>query len=474
MRRIPLTLALLALAGCGASMPSMTAGVTTGGAQDIGFARNQLAAGRLPSPESFVVEGLLKEHDIDVPALPCAQAFCLDTAVGVAHALDTQREEAFLVLGFSSGIDLATFRRRPLNLAVVVDRSGSMSGGKIAAARTALHKLLHQLGPQDRLSLVLFDDRVDVVLPATDLTHGTESLHALVDEIVERGSTDIESGLLEGYRQIATGRGEGRDDRVLLLTDAQPNTGRTDKGSFIELARAHADQGIGLTVFGVGLDFGQDLTLAISKTPGASFFYLETDDRLATVFDRDFDLLVTPVAWDVDLHVEPAPGYRIVAAYGVPDRVDDAPRGAVDIHIPTLFLSRNRGAIVLRMAPEGATLDPVVGTASLAYRERRSEARHESRETVRLAAPAMDVPDGVRTAVALCNTALGLKHASRLAREGQPRLAEALLDDVDRVIASGPFDEERRLVAGLRRLVAGVTERPASEGPRVEDGRWIR
>ena len=470
MRRFLPLAALLAVAGCGATM---SAGVTTGGAQDIGLARNQLAAGRLPSPESFVVEGLLKEHDIDVPAEPCAARFCLNSAVGVAPALDTGREDAFLVLGFSSGIDLATFRRRPLNLAVVVDRSGSMSGGKIAAARTALHKLLNQLGPQDRLSLIVFDDQVDVVLPATELTDGTEPLHPLIDEIVERGSTDIESALAEGYRQLLSGRSEGREDRVMLLTDAQPNTGRTDQGSFIELARAYADQGIGLTVFGVGLDYGQELTLAISKTPGASFFYLETDARLAQVFDQDFDLLVTPVAWDFDLHVDPAPGYRIVAAYGVPSWVDDAGQGGVNVHIPTLFLSKNRGAIVLRMEPEGGRFSDVLGSSSLAYRERRAEARHETRETLRLDAPAAG-SDGVRTAVALCNTALGLKHAARLARDGQPREAAALLDDVDALIASGPFDEERRLVQSLRGLIGQVSERPLAERPHAEEGRWIR
>jgi len=105
---------LLAIfSGCGAMAPNASmAGVTTGGAQDIGLARNQVAAGQIPSPAAFVVEGLLSEHDIDIePDGECARAFCLSTATGLAPALDTGEDAAFTVLGFSS--NLGTRRPSP-------------------------------------------------------------------------------------------------------------------------------------------------------------------------------------------------------------------------------------------------------------------------------------------------------------------------------------------------------------------------
>ncbi len=486
-RQLVVVSILFVAAGCSGayfSAAPSAAGVTTGGAQDIGLARNQVAAGRIPSPDAFVIEGLLSEHDIDITGPKCAKAFCLNTAVGRAPALDTGEEAAFLVLGFSSGIDLRNFRRRPLNLSAVVDRSGSMNGGRIRAARQALHKLVDQLRPGDRFSLVVFDHDPVTLVHSTPIHSGTKPrLHDVIDGISSRGSTDIESALQVGYRHVARHRSEEREDRVILITDAQPNTGRTGTGSFVELMQTWSDHGIGLTVMGVGIDFGQKLTLAMSKVPGSNYFYLETAAKLAKVFDRDFDLLVTPVAWDFELEVNPSPGYRITAAYGIPSWADDAGNGAVRLHVPTLFLSRNRGAIVLRMEPENTAVfdyDAPIGTAHLGYREERRGAVSVIEEDVLVPdgdAPVWDQP-GVETAVTLVNTALGLKGAARLAHAGRQHDALDLLEQTDALLPRS-FTAEHRLVEDLERLIrAAAPARHADmerrEAPHPEGPRWIR
>lgn len=465
----------LALAACGGAM-SMTGspgGVTTGGAQDIGLARNQIAAGHIPSPEAFVIEGMLGEHDIDLEAPACDRAFCLDTAVGISPALDTGTEAAFMVVGFSSNIDIERFHRAPLNLSVVVDKSGSMSGGRIRAARAALHKLVRQLHPGDRISLIYFDSDYDVVVPSVDLSEGDDGLHELIDELDAGGSTDIESALAEGYEQVGRHRSEGRDDRVILLTDARPNSGRTGADSFLELARSWGDQGVGLTVMGVGIDFGQDLTLAISRVPGGNYFYLETPEKLATVFDRDFDLLVTPVAWDFELLINPSPGYRITAAYGVPSWVEGEGRGAVRLHVPTLFLSRNRGAIVLRMEQHAghAGWDTPLGTTRLGYRTAQAGPATHLDGTVGAPLDEGPTPAGLHDAVMLVNTALALQTAARAAHAGHYQDALDTLDEADALIAPGAFPKERRLVENLRSLVRQrMPEDHAHHGDHSEPG----
>lgn len=464
------------LPGCGASM-----GVTTGGAQDIGLARNQVAAGRIPTPDTFVIEGLLSEHDIDIRGPRCDKAFCLNIESAVAPALDTGEDAAFLALGFSSGLKIDQFRREPLNLAVVVDKSGSMQGDRIRAARAALEKLTRQLRDDDRISLIFFDSRYEVVVPSTPVHRiKRRALWTAIGRLSAGGSTDIDSALAEGYAQVARHSDDLRHDRVILITDARPNTGRTEKGGFLELVGAGADKGIGLTVMGVGLDFGHDLVMAISRTPGANYFYLEDAARLRTVFDEDFDLLVSPVAWDFELLVHPTPGFRITGAYGVPSWTEEEDHGRVRIHIPTLFLSRNRGAIVLRMEPdEGVkfTSDTPIGKGQLAYYPERGGTQEVSRLDVHVPRPGASASKGVLDAVTLVNTALGLKTASGLALAGNHAQALEVLGHTERGLHHADFPKEIRLVQNLQRIIerrAPTREREEAEVTRPKPTHFIR
>ncbi len=376
----PLALTLLLLASCtsydGGSFEAAplaatgraTAGATSGGAQDVGLARETVGAGQVPRPESFTAEGLFSEHDLPATGGPADRVLVLRPGLALLRLPDRPVPSAIVQVGMASNVDLETFRRRPLDLAAVVDRSGSMAGGKIDAVRRALHRLVERLGPDDRFALVLFDSAADVLVSSRPVESAGE-LHEAIDAIEVRGSTDIEEGLCLGYGEIAAPADRGdRSARILLFTDAQPNTGRTAPESFLGLARRCADEGVGLPGFGVGLDMGPELARRVSELEGGNSFYLEGEERIATVFDRDFDLLVTPIATRLSISVTPAPGFRTVAVYGVPGS-DEA---SLELEVATVFLSRNRGAIAARLEPvSGAMPDAPafpVATVRLAYR----------------------------------------------------------------------------------------------------------
>ena len=339
------SLLLTSAAGCSSS----SAGATAGGAQDNGLGQQQINQGQVPQPSAITVEGLLNQYDLPLEGLPCQKVLCIDAGYGIVPVLADAYGSVFVQIGFSSGIDETTFKRTPLNLSVVVDRSGSMDGSKMTSVKTALSRLIDQLGEDDRLSIVLFDDIVDVLVEPTMVTNKT-TLKNQVAKIAARGSTDMASGLRKGSDLVKLNAGQaGVSDRVMVFTDAQTNTGDTDQASFIQIATTDAAQSIGITLFGVGTDLNQELALAISNVRGGNYFFLQDATKIASVFDEDFDFLVTPLAYDLHLTLQPATGFTITAVYGFPSWRSGST--IVDLVIPTIFLSHNHGAVVVRLDP---------------------------------------------------------------------------------------------------------------------------
>jgi Ca-activated chloride channel family protein len=333
--------------------PSMkakaSAGVSVGGVQDIGYARKQIKSGLVPGLAAFTPEGILSEHDFSLLGGACEQLFCLRPDAAQVELLPEKEPWTVIQLGLDSGIDLESFSRAPQNLVVVLDRSGSMGGDKIAAARTALDRLVDKMGDKDRLGVVLFDDKVDVLFSSELMTDkAKKELRKKILEVEARGGTNIDIGLKAGYEMAALAAGKkGVSDRVLLFTDAQPNIGPTTPEHFAGLAKSNGEKNVGLTMFGVGVDFGYSVAELTSSVRGANYVFLEDAKKLEKVFDQDFDFLVTPIAHDFSLSLEAGPGYAIEEAYGIPrtkDKLDLA-----EIKVASLFLSKEKGVIAVKV-----------------------------------------------------------------------------------------------------------------------------
>lgn len=442
-------LAAVTVAGCGGDMGMAPppAGAVPGGAQDVGLARDKIARGIVPVANDFTVEGMFAEHDLPIEGAPCEHALCVRAALGVAHAFDVDRRQNFVQIGLSSNIDLTTFRRRPQNLAVVIDRSGSMTGAKFDAAKTALRKLVDQLDGEDVLTLVQFDDEAEVIhepAPVTD----REAIKRIIDRMETRGGTCIECGMREGYRWAEIWHAPYRSSRVLLITDAQPNVGATGDHDFITLVTTHAER-VGLTAFGVGIDFGQSLALAISRVRGGNYFFLENAEKLRKVFDEEFDLLVTPIAYDLRLQLSAAAGFTTAAVHG---GAQGWQSGDVEIRVPTVFLSRRRGAILARLDGEPRPMAPVA-SAILSYADVSAspvqfslQSQYEGAEPLP-AQMSWFSQSGVRKTVALTNFVLGAQKVCRLWHEGNGAAAATAAVEVRDYLKA---EAEAQGDAGLR------------------------
>lgn len=350
-----------------------TLGATPGGAQDIAFARDEIARGGIPHANTFTPEGLFSEHDLPLDTgRACTQLLCL-TGAAAPVELTVQGEARTLAqLGFASQLDATTWHRDPLNLVAVVDKSGSMSGAPLETVKASLHTVADLLGPTDQLTVVLYGDRVHVQVPTTPAARKSD-LHAAIDGIVSEGSTDMESGLRMGFdiaRKTAP-RFAGRT-RVMLFTDERPNVGDTSAQGFMGMARAASRDRIGLTTIGVGTQFGAELATAISSVRGGNLFFFPDVATMQAKFQKDLDTMVTELAHDLKLVVRGTNGHKLVGLYGIPgEAVKRLPDGALEIDVETIFLSREKGGIFFAFAPEGAgALPPVpgaVGEARITY-----------------------------------------------------------------------------------------------------------
>ena len=373
-------------------------GMTAGGAQDVGDFRNNLQEGYLPVPESLSYEGLFSEYYFDTgDGGECESLFCAAYSPGVSPDPLAGDAERFFTVGLDSGRSLAEFERPALNLVIVLDVSGSMGDQfsdyyydpatgeerevegetdrqKLAVARDALLTLTEQLRPGDRLGIVLFSDGADRYHELQDVADTSmPSLRDDIESIGPRGGTNVESGIdlgldmLEPYRNVDRSTYE---NRIVVVTDAQPNLGDTTsaglRGTLVDAAEA----GQHTSFVGVGVDFNPELVDRISSIRGANYYTVRSAEQFTRRMGEEFQFMVTPLVFDLTVGIE-GDGAEIVEVYGT--SVDDAATSAL-MEVPTLFPSpqedgRTKGGVILvQVANDDGGASPTV-TASYETRD---------------------------------------------------------------------------------------------------------
>ena len=168
--------------------------------------------------------------------------------------------------------------RLPVNIALILDRSGSMDGeNKFPLAVEAVKQSLRLLASTDRVSIIVFDERVDVILPSTFAT--AEAKRRALRELQQvrpRGSTDLCSGWMHGGAELSDHIADGIVTRALLLTDGQANHGETNHEVLAHHAAELRRRGIVTSAFGVGADFDERLLRDIANEGGGNFYFVQT------------------------------------------------------------------------------------------------------------------------------------------------------------------------------------------------------
>lgn len=220
------------------------------------------------------------------------------------------RSTRFVVVDYAAPEAPRRDERAPVNIALVLDRSGSMGDArKFDLARQAVEQALRMLRPEDRFALVVYDNQIDVLAPAAPATHAAvgRAIDALA-AIAPRGGTNLSGGWLRGCEQIAEQAAGDAISRCLLLTDGLANDGITDRNALAVHAMELRRRGVATTTFGVGADFDERLLRDMAHEGGGNFYFIEGAVQIPQLLTSELGEALEVVVRDAALEVALPPG----------------------------------------------------------------------------------------------------------------------------------------------------------------------
>ena len=197
----------------------------------------------------------------------------------------------------------------PKRLALVVDRSGSMNGQPLQEALRCVEHIASHLTPQDALALVVYDDKVDTLLPLQHM-RSADAVAKAIAGVQAGGMTNLHGGWLAGAQQLEGGT-EQTVSRVILLSDGQANHGETDLSAIEVQCREWLGRGVSTTTVGLGRGFNEDLMIGMARAGGGQNYYGQTAADLYDSFDEELALLKAMYLRQVGLKLVPAPGVSV-------------------------------------------------------------------------------------------------------------------------------------------------------------------
>ena len=344
-------------------------GLAAGGAKDITNFRENIRNNYLPLPTDITYEGLFYDYYFEAGSSePTDKLFSPSYSSAVTRDPISHQTEYYLAVGLNSGMRESDFQRKKLNLVIVIDNSGSMGEAynqyyydrfgnridayaeeginrrnKMQSATESVVSLLDQLQSNDRFAIVIFNTKASLVKPMGLVSRmDMRDVKNRVLDITAGGSTNLAAGLqlaTQQFNNLYEINNYEYENRIIVLTDAQPNTGDYSSSGLLGIAQNNAWNRLYTTVIGIGVDFNSQLIEQITKIKGANYYSVHSPREFRQRVEEEFDYMVTPLVFNLQLNFQ-SRGWRIEKVFGSPEA--DQATGSL-MKINTLFPSKSEG-----------------------------------------------------------------------------------------------------------------------------------
>ncbi|MCA9126651.1 MAG: VWA domain-containing protein [Planctomycetales bacterium] len=319
--------------------------------------------------------------------IPISQGDAKQVKLDVALANPTMlvgedaKKENYLRIGIT-GFELPSDKQRlPVNVAIVIDKSGSMQGEKIEQARKAAIQAIDRLRDSDIVSVVTYDSSVNVLVPATKASD-RETIRKQIASIAAGGNTALFAGVSKAAGEIRKFLDDKHVNRVILLSDGLANVGPASPAELEQLGESLIKEGISVSTMGLGLGYNEDLMTRLALASSGNHVFIEDAENLVQVFQNEFDDVLSVVAQKLNINAKLAEGIRPVKVLNYPANITGQ---FVSLDLGQLYSRQERYFVLeVEIAPGENGSNRPVASVELEYMNMYTESQDKLTSTVQV------------------------------------------------------------------------------------------
>lgn len=273
---------------------------------------------RLSAPSRYLSIPLLAAASIAISAVidsVSAAEIKIEGSLAQSVLSASGKNRVYLRLNLQALQAKARENRPSVNVALVLDRSGSMNGERIEGAKEAARMALTRLGSDDTVALVAYNHGVDVLARAARM-RDQDGLERKINDLRADGTTALYAGVVEGGREVETYLSDMKVNRVILMSDGLANVGPSTPKELGELGRKLGSKGISVTTIGLGLEYNEDLMQRLASASDGNHAFAETPRDLVELFNREFGDALSVAAQDIEIEIDLKLGFKPIRILG--------------------------------------------------------------------------------------------------------------------------------------------------------------